>query len=187
MRPSACAFFGSRCGRVKPRRLWGRTPYVHISTPRRFKHHQNSTQDPKKREERKKIVAGEDFRGPTQLQTPTPFGAPPFRPRTSMFFFHLCFFFVKKRPKDLLQFGPESVWPKSASALNNQGRKIDPSENRCVVDTVCTTCTHSLEKCGDQTIEIPRQHSMNVGLPNFTRHMMRQISAPPRFKSEFFN
>ena len=36
-----------------------RTPNVHISGPRRFKHHQNSTKGPQEREERKRLVAGE--------------------------------------------------------------------------------------------------------------------------------
>ena len=64
-----CTFGLSGC-RVKPRRPHQtgppglahdspRTPNVHISGPRRFKHHQNSTKGPQERERRKKIVAEE--------------------------------------------------------------------------------------------------------------------------------
>ena len=63
-----------------------RTPNVHISGPRRFKHHQNSTKGPQERERRKKIVAGggkkERNFGPPTLRGhpsgPHPSGPPPF-------------------------------------------------------------------------------------------------------------
>ena len=72
-----------------------RTPNVHISGPRRFKHHQNSTKEPQERERRKKIVGegkkSAKFWAPHPsgltllaftLQAFTlrgpPFGAPPF-------------------------------------------------------------------------------------------------------------
>ena len=54
--------FGLSCHQTGPPGLAHdspRTPNVHISGPRRFKHHQNSTQGPQERERRKKIVAEE--------------------------------------------------------------------------------------------------------------------------------
>ena len=79
-----CTFGLSDC-RVKPRRPHQtrppglahdspRTPNVHISRPRRFKNHQNSTQGPQERERRKKIVAGKG----KKKRGPPPFGAPQF-------------------------------------------------------------------------------------------------------------
>ena len=63
--PEMCTFGLSGC-RVKsapPDRAGvshdsPRNPNVHISGPRRFKHHQTSTKGPQERERRKKIVAG---------------------------------------------------------------------------------------------------------------------------------
>ena len=54
-----------------------RTPHVHISGPRRFKHHQNSTKGPQERERRKKIVAGRGKKT-REILGPPPFWAPPF-------------------------------------------------------------------------------------------------------------
>ena len=72
-RPKFRSFF-SRLAHDSPK-----TPNVHISGPRRFKHHQNSTQGPQEREKRKKIVAEEGKKarnfGPPTLLAP-PFGAP---------------------------------------------------------------------------------------------------------------
>ena len=89
--PEMCTFGLSGC-RVKPWRPHQtgppglahdspRTPNVHISGPRRFKHNQNSTKGPQERERRKKIVAEEgkkrEILGPPPFWAP-PFGAPPF-------------------------------------------------------------------------------------------------------------
>ena len=54
-----------------------RTPNAHISLPRRFKHHQNSTKGPQERERRKNIVAGGGEKS-AKFWAPPPFGAPPF-------------------------------------------------------------------------------------------------------------
>ena len=68
---------------------WGRrgftrqpeSPNVHISGPRRFKHHQNSTQGPQERERRMKIVAEEGKRSAkfwaSTLRAPHPSGLHP--------------------------------------------------------------------------------------------------------------
>ena len=83
-----CTLGLSGC-RVKPRRPHQtgpaglahdspRTPNVHISGPRRFKHHQNSTKGPQERERRKKIVAEEGKKARNSGPPPPPFGAPLF-------------------------------------------------------------------------------------------------------------
>ena len=65
-----------------------RTPNVHISGPRRFKHHQNSTRKPPEREEKNEFCGGtgknkaRNFGPPTlrppTVRTPHPSGAPLF-------------------------------------------------------------------------------------------------------------
>ena len=76
-----------------------RTPNVHISGPRRFKHHQNSTKGPP-RERRKKENCGgrgkeSEMLGPPPFGAPTlrgpPFGAPPFGPHPSGLYFFCAF------------------------------------------------------------------------------------------------
>ena len=54
-----------------------RTPNVHISRPRRFKHHQNSTQKPQERERRRKLWRKSEKKK-REILGPPPFGAPPF-------------------------------------------------------------------------------------------------------------
>ena len=83
-----CTFGLSGC-RVKPRRPHQtgppglahdspRTLNVHISGPRRFKHHQTSTKGPQERERRKKIVAGRGKKK-REILGPPLFGASTFR------------------------------------------------------------------------------------------------------------
>ncbi len=53
--------------------------WCHISGPRRFKHHQNSTQEPQERERRKNFVAGEEKKK-REILGPPPFGPHPLGP-----------------------------------------------------------------------------------------------------------
>ena len=158
-----CTFGLSSC-HVKPRRPTRRppglahdsprTPNAHISGPRRFKHHQNSTKEPQERERRKKIVAGRGkkkreilppfdpsrphLRGPTFSSFwPPPFGRPTLRGPT------LCRPKIQHPKLAEVEIGRSRNWPKSKLAeveLAKLEKKSWPKSNCRSRSRLVKTC-----------------------------------------------